>query len=70
MAPSEAKQLTLDEAEFYLWDEKQVRQADVKIRKRLRGQAAKPEFMRKVTAAEYLRQLRVYYTGSEELDGG
>lgn len=69
LAPSEAKSLTWDEADFYLCDEKRIRRADKVICERLQKRGAKPEEKKKVSVAEYMRQLRMYFTGKEDRDG-
>jgi ERCC4-type nuclease len=60
--------LTWDEAEFLLWDEKQVKAADAEIRRRLRERGAKPQ-KKKLSAGDYLKSLRKWFTGSEDRDG-
>ena len=67
MSPEAAKQLTIDEAEFYLSEEKDVRKGDKAIRDRLGRRGAKPK---PLTVAEQWKKIeewqaarRRYYEG-------
>jgi len=63
MAPSEAKRLTIDEAEFYLMDEKDVRRGDKEIRQRL-GERDVLHEPKPLTAEEIMKQRRKHFMPS------
>jgi len=61
MRVEDALRLTIDQAEFFLMDEKDVRKGDAEIRSRLqeRGALHEPPQM---TGDEYLKKSRDYYS--------
>lgn len=64
MAPSEAKKLTLDEAEFLLRSEKDIKASDRIIAKRLRKRSGDTRET-KYLVEDYLAKLRRHYRGVE-----
>ena len=61
MRVADALGLTIDQAEFFLMDEKDIRKGDAEIRKRLRERGAlhEPPAM---TGEQYLQKSREYYS--------
>lgn len=61
MRPDDAERLTIDRAEFFLMDEKDVRRGDIEIRKRLRARGALTDAPQ-MTGEQYLEKARDYYS--------